>query len=273
MSESGFPQHGMRDLLDPKTRQTIDDFDAVNGGFLSQEHKPDGTHAAVTADSLSVNAEDLAAPTWITLQIVGADGVVHEVGRISAVTIPKQTFSSSPYQLQIRGGQDISLITTGYLGLGSANIPRVQANFGALPNGNADAYTEQQIYEALNVMHRLGFVGIGSYTVSAGDTDVANDDSTMFTPKYTAYHLDMTADRSMCGIKADATLGARGHLFIGVNISSHNLTLQHDTTASSWKRLLMPEAVDVALKPNGGFVAWYDTTTLKWRVMLCWNRV
>lgn len=49
-----FPIHA-RFWLPADVRRAADDFDAQLGGFLSNEHKDDGSHRAITADSLSVS--------------------------------------------------------------------------------------------------------------------------------------------------------------------------------------------------------------------------
>lgn len=238
-----------RDMLTPVVADELDQLVLGIRQYLYTEHHDDGTHAAVTADSLAITSPDdfltcvsSAVPqTPQTLLTVGQGTYTDGTG-----TTLRRVVLTAPAGLAL-GGDDDPIM-----------------RWGVIQPASDAPVSENQVYHALAVMGRLQLNGQGSYTpsgvdVSALDTGLTSD------PQYSVYRLTPTADSTIHGIYVGESVinGPRGHVLVLKNDSAFVITFGTGVVTNAQKILGTPTAIG----PKGCVLLVYDSSNLGWQIV------
>jgi hypothetical protein len=201
-------------------------------GYLYTEHKDDGTHEAVTADSVTLNEDG---------SVTFADGsTLTEVDGVLTLT---------------SAGETLVLKST------HNGVVSTRAVLGETPTAEPGDI-ENQINDATSVQ-RLRLNPQSSYDPSANDTS-ALFESAINSPQYSVYRI--TDAQNIEGLYT--TLGARGQVLILINDSGGNISLANLNAVSDEKKIL---GRPVTIGDNGAVLLVYDNTNQGWQIVGTWR--
>lgn len=284
-----YPSVTFRDFLENATVQELDQLCSLLQGYLNLQHKADGSHRAITADSVSSDGAGTFGGD-VTAQNGSAAGTV-QIGALSSV-IPS---ISDKRGLLIAGSSGLALLRYGrsgvFTGSGSlyqfalwnldstannawlqladdSGVPTlIDGGTGAagLNLGNANRPITAVVTKAHTLTQNEVQSGVLSPSTITGNQNNYNP-----TGLATARILRLTVDaaRTITGLAAQPS-GTRLTLFNATGGAGFDITLAHaDTVNSSAANVFVcPGFVNYTLQKGGGVDIWYDGTSSVWRLV------
>ena len=262
-----YPSTTFANLLENTTRAELEQFVALLQGYLSAEHHDDGTHGAVTADSLDVAGDlTVGGDAAIGGNLTANDqflGLSQRPGSsVADDLIPRLSLGEWNIYGDDTGtsGEDLLFVHSAFddLGLGSYETLRMRISSGDLlmkgaPLGG-DATLDFPV--VLGAIFRLGGRTTSSLTGNTNDLAVSSGISRVYLSSNGAYNLTGVAS------------GAEGQLLWVVNNSAFAITLKvNDANSAAGNRFAIANGADVVLRQsNGSVLMHYDTTLGFWFV-------
>jgi len=198
----------------------------------------------------AIPGSGVGSPAWMFAQ----GSLTDDVGIIDGVLEDLATSSTDPTLVMSPDGSGGVVMTT---------VKALQGvPFSGLPSDGQFPYYDATTGR-IDWVTLLGLFG----TVLSPTQLAANTDNWNPTGLATAcvIRADLSADWNLTGIVPPAATGQRTFVLLA-NVSTHTLTLKHDTTSTAANRFYCPGDLDVPLAKDTAVLLWYDLTTLRWRL-------
>ncbi len=172
----------------------------------------------------------------------GSDGLCFDSANYGSTYRTKMYSNVGDFHIHQAGGQNFNFIGSAYYNLTSNYFCRWTFNsaFKLMPNTPAEITANQDNY-------------LSGSALTQEATPV--------------YRLSSNASRNLTGLHHGGT-GWNGQMVWLVNVGSNDIVLKHqDAASTASNRFINTTGADITLGADKMAVAWYDSTTSRWRVM------